>query len=639
MKYYEVLVASLSYHGSGALTYEWPDELAIGSIVRISLRQKTLLGIVVKQVSKPDFETKLIKAVTSFPALPIESLKLMDWLKAYYPAPLGAIVRQFVPPVDAPPKSLRLKDIKIGSAALPPLTSEQQNAVQAIDGPGTFLLHGITGSGKSRVYIELAKRVLSTGKSALILTPEIGLTAQLARTFQASFGEIYILHSHMTAAERRDAWYEILAQNKPIIIMGPRSALFAPVRNLGLVVLDEAHDTAYKNESAPNYQASRVAAKLTELHKATLVLGSATPSVEDYYLATQLTRPIITMSSLAKEASRLDIELVDMKSRDEFSRSPLLSNRLITQIAKSIQRGEQALLYLNRRGTANVVLCNQCGWQSVCPNCDLTLTYHGDSHQLRCHVCGYHTHLPTNCPECGNTDILFKSAGTKAIVSAAQKIFPEARIRRFDTDARKDERLEHHLDNLAVGGADIIVGTQMIGKGLDLPKLSTVGVINADSSLLIPDYTAGEQTFQLLAQVIGRVGRGHLPGTVVVQTYNPGNPSLLAAVHRQWQEFYDVELNERRTFHFPPFAYLLKLRVLRASDASAQKAALDLCQSLELNNPGITVDGPAPSFHPREKGKFSWQLLVKSSRRSTLVNIISTLPSGWTYDIDPINLL
>lgn len=651
-------MATMAYHGKEALTYQYAGELVAGELVKVPLTNRVTLGIVLRSVPKPGFEAKAIKAAAGFPSLPSESLKLMRWLYEYYPAPLGAVVRQFVPPSEVFPKLTSLPPYRRASLPpLPSLTIDQTKALAAIHGPGTFLLHGITGSGKSRVYVELAARALAAGRSALVLTPEIGLTAQLTETFRAVFdGTVHILHSQLTAAQRRDIWYEILASTEPVIVIGPRSALFSPAHNLGLIVLDEAHDNAYKNESAPHYVAGRVAAKLAELHGATLVLGSATPDVEDYYLAQAKNRPIVAMNQLAKagdtqsaEISNVrpdistlqdtDIEFVDMRRPENFSRSPLLSDKLLATISAAMERGEQSLLYLNRRGTANVVLCSVCGWQSLCPNCDLALTYHGDTHELRCHVCGYKAGLPTSCPVCGNTEILFKSVGTKAVVEALRKLFPAAKLQRFDTDAKKAERLEQHLKDIAAGSADIIVGTQMVGKGLDLPKLSVVGIINADSSLLIPDYTAAEQTYQLISQVVGRVGRGHRAGTVVVQTYDPDNTTLLSAVHRRWDEFYKAELGERQTYHFPPFTYLLKLRVLRATSQSAQKAAETLAEKLRKEYPGVTIEGPAPSFHPRERGKYSWQLLIKASKRPILTEIARTLPSGWSYDIDPVNLL
>jgi primosomal protein N' (replication factor Y) len=645
MYYYEVLVGALTYHGEKALTYSAEAKLKPGAIVKITLRTKPTLGVIHQEVPKPSFTVKAIAEAPVVPPLPPQLLELMDWLHAYYPAPLGAVVRQFVPPSDVLSK-LETEKVEQQSKVeyeKPPLLSQEQNdALQTIQGPGTFLLHGVTGSGKSRVYIELTDRVMANNKSALILTPEIGLTAQLTASFQQRFGKnnVYVLHSQLTVAERRDIYYKLLQREHPVIVIGPRSALFSPLRNLGLIVLDEAHDGAYKNESAPHYQSSRVAAKLATLHNATLVLGSATPTVEDYYLALTKNRPIITMQGLAKGGdTQADIDIVDLRKHELFSRTPILSDKLITKVRSAIQQNEQALIFLNRRGTANVVLCQNCGWQALCPNCDLALAYHSDHHELRCHICGFTSQLAMSCPICNHTEILLKSVGTKAVVDTLTKLFPAARIRRFDTDLKKTERLENHLESLARGDVDIIVGTQMISKGLDLPKLSVVGIVNADSSLLIPDYSAAERTYQLIRQVVGRVGRGHRAGNVVIQTYDPENITLLSAVHRKWQPFYESEIKERKTYKFPPFIHLLKLRVLRSNSATAEKAAAELSDTILQRYPDTIVEGPAPSFHPREHGKYSWQILIKDTSRSKLVKIISDLPSGWTYDIDPNNLL
>lgn len=642
MYYYEVLIGDMQYHGDDALIYSGEQPLAAGAIVRVALRNRPVLAVVVRTVAKPNFAVKPLASVAPYPVLPATSLQLLDWVRSYYPAPLGAVVRQFLPPTTIFPKELApLKQTHPKPVPLPPLTAEQMHATEIIQGPGSFLLHGITGSGKSRVYIELARRSLAAGKSAIVLTPEIGLSAQLTATFRATLGEqVYVLHSQLSAAHRRDVWYELLSRKKPVVVIGPRSALFSPLRNIGLIVLDEAHDSAYKNESAPHYHASRVAAKLAMLHGASYVSGSATPAVEDYYLATAKHRPVVNMRELAKPSSaKLQVQIIDLRNRELFTRSSLLSNALLDQMAISMERGEQTLLFLNRRGTANVVLCNVCGWQTLCPNCDLSLTYHGDEHRLRCHVCGFSSLLPTSCPVCENTEILFKSVGTKAVLSEVERLFPSARVQRFDTDLKKGERLEQHVGALAEGSADIIVGTQMITKGLDLPHLAVVGIISADSSLLIPDYTAAEQTFQIISQVTGRVGRGHRPGSVIVQTYDPENVTLRTAVSRDWKQFYDSEITERKTYRFPPFTYLLKLRCLRVTSKSAQKASESLADKLAVQYPGLTIDGPTPTFHPRERGKYSWQLLIKASRRQLLVDIATNLPSGWSYDIDPINLL
>jgi primosomal protein N' (replication factor Y) len=646
MKFYEVLVATMAYHGSEALTYSAEEALVPGAVVKVALRNRPVLGIILREVTKPTFDVKPIASIAPFPAVPAQNLELLKWMYAYYPAPLGAVVRLFVPPTEVFPKlDSNVQSTELGNPAsfneLPRLTDDQSKALETIQGAGTFLLHGITGSGKSRVYVELTKRAISAGTSALVLTPEIGLTAQLTQTFRSVFGDaVFVMHSQQTAAERRNIWYEIVSRTTPCVVIGPRSALFSPIHKLGLIVLDEVHDNAYKNESAPHYLASRVAAKLASLHGAPLVLGSATPSVEDYFLATERKRPIISMTALAKsESAPVTVRMVDMRRPEAFTRSRLISTPLLEAISSDMARGEQSLLFLNRRGTANVVLCNVCGWQSLCPNCDLGLTYHGDQHELRCHICGFKSGLPAGCPECGNADIVFKSIGTKAIVDELNRLLPHARVHRFDTDTKKAERIEHKISSIHKGEVDVIVGTQMVGKGLDLPKLSTVGIINADSSLLIPDYTAAEQTYQLISQVAGRVGRGHRNGTVIVQTYDPENATLAAALTRDWSGFYQAELAERKTYNFPPYTYMLKLRVLRATSKSAQQAAEKLAAELASTYPTLSVEGPAASFHPREATKYSWQLLVKSPSRQTLVDIIAKLPSGWNYDIDPINLL
>lgn len=640
-----MLVGDMQYHGSEALTYGHAGALAAGALVKVSMRGRSVLGIVTGEVRQPLFETKEISAVAPFAPIPHENLKLMEWLRAYYPAPLGAVVRLFVPPTEAFPKNTdyEIRTTKYDSPKLPPLTTEQQQALTTIQGPGSYLLHGITGSGKSRVYIELTRRTLAAGKSVFMLTPEIGLTAQLTGNFSQQFGEhkIVVLHSAMTAAARRDAWYRLLATQEPVVVIGPRSALFSPVHNVGLVILDESHDQAYKNESAPHYLTSRVAAVLTTLHAGIFVSGSATPNIDDYFLAHSKHRPVIRMNQLATQADANEtaITMVDMRDKNSFSRSRILTQKLVDKVTTTLQAGEQTLLFLNRRGTANVVLCSNCGWQKLCPNCDLPLTYHGDEHVLRCHTCGFTTQLPGTCPECGNSDILLKSVGTKAVLEEVQRLFPQAKVQRFDTDLGKDERLEKHIDALQAGSADILVGTQMIAKGLDLPRLSLVGIINADSSLLMPDYTATERTYQLLSQVIGRVGRGHRAGSVVVQCYDPENPTLRAALAADWDGFYQSELAERKAFKFPPFTFLLKLNCLRATSKSAESNARKLAATIAEKHPNVSIEGPTPAFHPRERGKYNWQLVVKSAKRTELAAIINELPSGWSYDIDPTNLL
>ncbi|HET6924321.1 MAG TPA: primosomal protein N', partial [Candidatus Saccharimonadales bacterium] len=559
MRYYLVWVRSQKYRGHDPLTYAYDGELAAGTVVLVELQRELVLGFVAGEVAKPSFATKPLRTVFDLPPLPPQVPQLAAWLQAFYATTLGVAAQQLLPPLLSEKTARDYEPVVANtiSGKLPPLTDDQTTVVNNIKAADTYVLHGKTGSGKTRVYLDVALTTVTAGRSVLVLTPEISLTSQLARGFQAVFGnQVLILHSQLTPQERRTAWLRILTAEVPVVVIGPRSALFSPFRNLGLVVVDESHEGTYKQEQAPYYHAVRVASQLAHLHGATLVLGSATPSVSDYFLAEQRGKPILKMTALAaygapgsSEAERWKVEggnpestfqnpasstskvdIVDLKDRGQFSRSQLLSAPLVNAVQAALGRGEQSLIYLNRRGTARVVLCENCGWQAVCPHCDLPLTYHADASQFRCHTCGYHEPLRVSCPVCGHPNVLFKSFGTKALADEVQRLFPEARVQRFDTDNKKDERFERHYEAVRAGEVDILVGTQLLAKGLDLPRLSTLGVVLADSSLYLPDFSASERTYQLLTQVLGRVGRGHVQGHAVVQTYHPESPILADAI-------------------------------------------------------------------------------------------------------------
>ncbi len=644
MFYYFVWVRSVQYHGQEALTYRYAKKLANGTIVEVPLRNQQVIALVVSSTHKPHFAAKDILTVYATAPLPPTSIKLGLWLQAFYPSTLGVVTSQLIPKrlhiryLDNVPKRMP-SDISLDY--LPSLTTEQTAALEAIQKTNTYVLHGRTGSGKTRVYIELASRTLRSGRSVLVLSPEIGLTSQLASHFQAAFGErVIILHTHLTTKERELVWMSILGTTTPIVVIGPRSALFSPIRTLGLIVVDESHDTAYKQEQAPYYQALRVASELRILHQAILLLGSATPSISDYYVALQKSKPIVRLNALAvTKPVKRNVTTVDLKDAGQFTRSSHLSLPLVAAITQSLERHEQSMLYLNRRGTARVAFCPSCGWQALCPHCDLPLVYHGDDHRLRCHTCGYSQPAIVTCPSCGNTDLAFRTFGTKAIVDEVHRLFPEARIKRFDTDNIKSERLEKQYGSLANGDVDIIIGTQMIAKGLDLPLLSTLGIILADASLYLPDFTSEERTYQLLNQVMGRVGRGHVASHVIVQTYNPTSPLLQAALEDDWSTFYNSEITERKKYFFPPFSYLLKLTTSRKSSLAAEQAAERLQHTLTAQFKTVVVDGPAPAFRERVAGSFVWQLVVRSRQRTVLLEIIAMLPNGWTYDIDPADLM
>lgn len=643
LNYYQILVASQRYHGQESLTYKSDSSLKTGQIVSVPLQRITVLGIVASKVPQPKFNLKPIVSAWSL-YVPSQSLQLLFWLQTYYPGPLGMITELFTPPALRkqmdPARPLVAPQ---HSPVLPALTEEQKNVVDAITShtSQSILLHGNTGSGKTRVYLEIALRTVQAGRSVMILTPEIGLTKQLLDSFANVFGEqVVITHSKMTAAERRRTWQQIAGADKPVIIIGPRSAVFSPVNNLGLLVMDEAHDTAYKQEQSPYYQTSRVAAQLAHFHSARFIMGSATPSLSDYFTFTQKKLPILGMHKHAIALTHTTTHhIIDCRDKALFSRSPWLANPLLRAMDQALEKQQQALLFLNRRGSARLVLCDACGWQSMCPHCDVALTYHQDQHLMRCHSCNFSGITPTSCPSCKATNLLFKSIGTKALEAEIERLYPGASIARFDRDTLKAKQLSIQLQDLQTGKIDIIIGTQSIAKGFDLPKLSVVGIVQADSGLQIPDYSSNERTYQLISQVSGRVGRGHVPGKLFIQSYQPDSPLISYALGRNYPDFYAQELQERKQYRFPPYFFLLKVSCVRASSNTAQKACDNIVVTLQQAYSNIIIEGPTPRFIEKISGKFAWHIVIKAQSRATLLKVIKKLPSNCTYDIDPNDLL
>lgn len=644
MKFYEVLVASQRFHGSGALTYCHGSLLQIGRIVIVPLQNKKVMGVITKEVSKPKFTTKPVNDVLEVTPIPPELIELITWLKDYYPAPLGQLLTLFLPS-SLGQKSRKNHSINKVTAAdtLPTLTVEQAKVVMDIarSEQRMHLLHGETGTGKTRVYIELITAAFKENRSALLLTPEIGLTSQLSETIESAFpGQVIILHSGLTPAQRRNRWQQIINSSVSVVVIGPRSALFAPLHSVGVIILDEAHDAAYKQEQAPYYQATRVAAKLGELHGAKVIFGTATPLITDYYTFKEKNLPIHRMTELAQTNTYSShTEVISFKDKTNFSKSSWVSNPLATAIEQCMKNNTQSLIFLNRRGSARVVLCQNCGWHAVCPNCDVTLTYHADHHKIQCHSCGYKASAPSSCPDCGGTDMTFKSVGTKAIMSELEKLFPQAKIIRLDGDNTKIEKLENQYEQMKSGDIDIIVGTQVIAKGLDLPKLGLVGVIAADTGLNFPDFTAEERTFQLLTQVVGRADRGHRDTKVIVQTFNPENETIRYSLAKNFEDFYMQQIAERKRFDFPPFKYMLKIRIERANSKAAEQAANTLAKQIRQNNPTLQVSNPSPSFIEKLQNRYRWQIIIRSSQRSKLLKVIGELPANVQHDIDPSHLL
>ncbi|MBX4188777.1 primosomal protein N' [Candidatus Saccharibacteria bacterium] len=650
MRYYEVLLADMKYKSGAPLTYSSEDALEVLSVVSVPLRARTATGFVLSEVDKPSFAAKPIKSLVSERPLPYHCLQLAQWMETYYALNLSEALRQFAPTKPA------IRSIKQASVPAPgidqpvmqlqmhaPLTADQKRALTEIKASPstTVLLHGETGSGKTRVYLELARGTLAAGKSVVLLTPEISLTTQLAAAAQA-FLQVkpIVVHSQLSAAVRKQLWLKSLQAAEPQIIIGPRSALFLPLPSIGLIVVDEAHEPAYKQEQSPRYSALRVASQLGALTGAKVIYGTATPNIADYYLADERSA-VVRMTEMALGSGQGDvkIDIVDLKDRQNFGSNSYLSKQMIEAINQTLIAKKQVIVYLNRRGSARVILCDNCGWRDLCPNCDVSLVYHADEHLARCHICGYQHQPPVQCPVCNNTDIIYKTIGTKSLADQVEKLFPDRSVRRFDSDNKADETLNEVYRDLLAGKVDILVGTQLLAKGLDLPKLGLVAIVSAESSLTLPDFTAEERTFQLLYQVIGRVGRGHAKGEVVVQTYEPGSVVIQSAVNRNYKMFYENTLAERQAFRFPPFSYLMKAVVRRATIAGVQNAADKLKDELIAQGLPVEIIGPTPAFYARRGKYFYYQLVAKSKNRDHLLALAKVIPADWQIDLDPADLL
>lgn len=646
MHYYEVAPNQIIRSASASFTYASDAPLAIGQLVKIEVGKKLLVGIVIKKTKQPSYSTKTIHSLIETQPLPEPLVRLSLWLSSFYVTHLGTVLQTLLPrgiTKTRRPQHLILQE-SIRDRTKKVFTADQRSAIERLSAltHGTALLHGVTGSGKTAVYIELAKRTIANQKSVLILVPEIALTSQLIDEFSKHFNGIILTHSRQTEAQRHLAWRDALTSTSPRIVIGPRSALFLPLQHVGLIIIDEAHEPSFKQELSPRYSALRAASMLAHYHHAPLILGSATPSIVDYYLARAGSHPIITMPQRArKDATAPHITLVDMTKRAHFTKHRFLSDVLLNTVETTLQQNHQVLLFHNRRGSTSLTLCEQCGWSALCPRCFLPLTLHADKHLLQCHICGLKEKVPTSCPVCSSTNIFHKGIGTKLIESELRLLFPHHTIARFDGDSEIEESVEQKYKALYNGEIAIIIGTQTIAKGLDLPELRTVGVIQADAGLSLPDFGASERTFQLLAQVVGRVGRSHHATNVIVQSYQPTHPAVVDGLAQEYAHFYHYTLTQRQQGGFPPFSHLLKLVCVYKTEASAVKNTQLLAATLRKQlPPTVQIFGPAPAFYERQHNTYRWQLILKSPKRAELIRALEYLPpTHWQFELDPTSLL
>lgn len=547
----------------------------------------------------------------------------------------------------------------------PPTLNDEQSQVvgEVLDAIGkgfcAYLLSGVTGSGKTEVYLQVAAAAMRLGISVLVLVPEIGLISQTERRFRARFGEVVaLLHSGLSAGEHYDQWRRI-AENRARIAVGARSAIFAPFQNLGLIIVDEEHDPSYKQDHGLRYHARDLAVKRAKDLNAVVLLGSATPSVQSYYNVTARKFRHLSLSKRVADRPLPEICIVDLKAAKGLQgMSRFITPALQTALRETLARGEQSLLFLNRRGYANFPLCRTCGQPICCKNCDISLTLHQKAKAYKCHYCGFSRSASSDCPSCGSSHIHLLGMGTEKVELAIKQLFPNARVARMDRDTtmRKGAVL-NLLKALKNARIDILIGTQMIAKGHDYPNITLVGIICADLSLNFPDFRAGERTYQLLAQVSGRAGRGKRPGSVVLQTYNPSHFSILCAKNQDYDAFYAHEIGFRKMLNYPPFTRLIQLRLSGKDKAGTQAAARELgsrCHMQRTEFPtafgDIEVLGPIESPIPRVAGQYRWQLLLKCSATAPLHRFVQRLLSTERslfsdrrvkihIDVDPLYML
>lgn len=639
-----------------ALTYDYDNSLSVGQIVVVPVGKRSVPGLVVKKVAQPNFKTKKILKVLYSKPLPSHLVATIKFIHDYYAEASGQAVAMILPNGVEKQRRKRKTEHLFGNDGTSnemaqqfssfsghiQLNTAQKNALQGLSkAPGaTKLLFGVTGSGKTNVYLTEAAKTLRAQMSVILLVPEIALTGQLVQVFEQTFGErVIVIHSRQTEAERHLIFERILESDEPCIVVGPRSALFAPLSNLGLIIIDEEHESTYYQENSPKYSAIRVASFMAKKLDIPCILGSATPDITDYYLAKNKDSLIVMSQKAKKSAIKPEIQLVDFKNRDSFSKNRYFSNYLLKSIRDNLNNGRQTLIFHNRRGSSPLTVCDNCGEELVCPNCFLPLTLHADTYTLVCHTCGHEESVPSCCPKCGALGLVHKGFGTKLLETEARKLFPKARVMRFDADNKKGESLDAVYDTVKEGGVDILIGTQTLAKGLDLPKLATVGVAQADAGLSLPDYSAEERTFQLLTQVIGRVGRGHVDkAEVIVQTFRPEHPVLRYALNEDYQGFADYLLKKRRKGMFPPFCYVAKLEITLKTEAIVVKKVRELSARL-MRDKRLIVSPPMPAFHERTVKGYTWQIVVRSRSRVALIEACDGIDKNFRISLDPPGLL
>ena len=658
MLYAEVAVEAGRSLDRETYSYQVPDGMDVvpGHRVTVPFGRRASYGFVVSVGTEdPGVETKPITTVGGDPLLLPHQVALARLVADHYWVPLIECLRAMLPPrirktasSGSGPSSrqrrhsrlLELANMVTVPAIAPELTAEQSAALEVVGSNQLTLLHGVIASGKTEVYLAAAQQALAGGLRVLLLVPDISLTPQLVERVRTRLkAPIAILHSQLTELERAQQWWRT-RRGEADVVLGSRSAVFAPIPRLGLICLDEEGTASYKQDRTPRYETGWVARRLAGLTGARLVAGSATPSVATYHDAT---RGELALAKLTRRVRGHDaeVELVDMRDEAAAGNRQPLSRRLLEVVNRTLENEEQVILYLNRRGMSTFVLCRDCGRSVQCLGCSVALVQHAEIDGLVCHYCGYSRAMPSVCDHCGSRNIRGLGMGTQRLESMVKKLWPRARVLRLDSDAAKGPDSYFDIwEAFSERRADILVGTQMVTRGLDLPAVTCVGVVDADLPLHFPDYRSAENTFALVVQVAGRAGRDGREARVVVQTSNPEHYSLRCAAAADYEGFYAAELPSRKAFTFPPFAELAVLTRTDADDARAaavaREAAEELASGLLREGiEGIRVMGPSPAFIHRLRGEYRWQVTLKGDGLERARHL-APRGRGWSYDVDPV---
>ncbi|TKC18612.1 primosomal protein N' [Robertmurraya kyonggiensis] len=513
------------------------------------------------------------------------------------------------------------------------LTLEQEKAISPIlatleeNKQKVFLLYGVTGSGKTEIYLQSIQRAIEMGKEAIVLVPEISLTPQMVKRFKGRFGnEVAVLHSGLSSGEKYDEWRKIERKEVKVVV-GARSAIFAPFENLGIIIIDEEHETSYKQEDNPRYHARDVAIERANFHQCPVILGSATPSLETFARAQKGVYEQLNLPKRMNNQALPSVEIIDMREELREGNRSMFSRALIEGLKDRLEKKQQIVLFLNKRGHSSFVMCRDCGYVDNCPNCDISLTYHRFSQQMKCHYCGYESYVPSKCPECNGEHIRYFGTGTQKVEEELGKVLPEARVIRMDVDttSRKGAH-EKLLNDFQDGKADILLGTQMIAKGLDFPNITLVGVLSADTMLHLPDFRSSEKTFQLLTQVSGRAGRHELPGEVIIQTYTPEHYSVELAATQNFDHFFEREMMIRRAHQYPPYYYIALITVSHENVAYVASTTDKITKFVQSKlSKEASVLGPVASPISRIKNRYRYQCLIKYKREPDLNGTLKTI--------------